>query len=153
MRYKRHWLHQSYQFGVLGCHAVSILNESLELVVLCEGNDLQHSPKLGENLEGRQHVRTVRLPATDPKSAKSDCGKTVHIFDRKHRMYLVKNIQGDRIEKVLHDDPEDRALSGCSCDTGCICGDGHASHSTSMQSIYCLQSCLGTLGERVVTQE
>lgn len=38
---------------MLGRHAVSILNESLELVVLCEGDDLQHSPKLGENLEGR----------------------------------------------------------------------------------------------------
>lgn len=49
------WLHQSYQFGVLGCHAVHMLNESLELVVLCEGDDLQHSPELGENLEGRQH--------------------------------------------------------------------------------------------------
>lgn len=32
-----------------------MLNESLELVVLCEGDDLQYSPKLGENLEGRQH--------------------------------------------------------------------------------------------------
>lgn len=39
----------------MGCHAVCVLNESLELVVLCEGDDLQHSPELGENLEGRQH--------------------------------------------------------------------------------------------------
>lgn len=61
---KKCWLHQSYQFGVLGCHAVSILNESLELVVLCEGDDLQHSPKLGENLEGIQfdQVRPVSFP-------------------------------------------------------------------------------------------
>lgn len=47
------WLHKSYQFGVLGCHAVHMLNESLELVVLCEGDDLQYSPELGENLECR----------------------------------------------------------------------------------------------------
>lgn len=53
-KFKLKTLHQSYQFGVLGRHAVGILNESLELVVLCEGDDLQHSPKLGENLEGRQ---------------------------------------------------------------------------------------------------
>lgn len=56
---KKRRLHQSYQFGVLGRHAVGILNESLELVVLCEGDDLQHSPELGENLKVDSIVRTT----------------------------------------------------------------------------------------------
>lgn len=47
---KEHQLYQSYQFGMLSCHAISILDQSLELVVLCESDDLQHCPKLGENL-------------------------------------------------------------------------------------------------------
>lgn len=45
-----HQLYQSYQFGMLSCHAISILDQSLELVVLCKSYDLQHRPKLGENL-------------------------------------------------------------------------------------------------------
>lgn len=64
---KNRRLHQSYQFGVLGCHAVGILNESLELVVLCEGDDLQHSPELGENLKVDSKVRTTRFPTCAQK--------------------------------------------------------------------------------------
>lgn len=45
----------SYQFGMLSCHAVSILNQRLKLVVLCESDDLQDSPKLRENLENADH--------------------------------------------------------------------------------------------------
>lgn len=36
---------------MLSCHAISILDQSLELVVLCESDDLQHSPEFGENLD------------------------------------------------------------------------------------------------------
>lgn len=36
---------------MLSRHSISILDQSLELVVLCERDDLQHSPELGENLE------------------------------------------------------------------------------------------------------
>lgn len=43
-------LYQHYQFGVLSCHAICILDQSLELVVLSESDDLQHSAELGENL-------------------------------------------------------------------------------------------------------
>ncbi len=35
---------------MLSCHAIGILDQSLELVVLSESDDLQHSAKLGENL-------------------------------------------------------------------------------------------------------
>lgn len=68
-------------------------------------------------------------------------------------LYLVKNIQSDWIEEVLHNDSEDRALSSCSCDAGCICGYGHAPHAPSVQSIDCLQSCLSTLADSVVMWE
>lgn len=43
----------SYQFGVLSRHSISVLDQSLELVVLCESDDFQHGPKLGENLRGK----------------------------------------------------------------------------------------------------
>lgn len=65
----------------------------------------------------------------------------------------MKNVQGDRIEEVLHNDSEDRALSGCSCDASCIRGYGHAPHAPSVQSIDCLQGCLSTLGDSVVMWE
>lgn len=35
----------SHQFGVLSCHAVRILDQSLKLVVLSESDDLQHGTK------------------------------------------------------------------------------------------------------------
>lgn len=41
---------------MLSRHSISILDQSLELVVLCESDDLQHSPELGENLEKRRSV-------------------------------------------------------------------------------------------------
>ena len=41
---------QSYQFGVLCSHAISVLDQGLELVVLGEGDDLQNGAKLGEDL-------------------------------------------------------------------------------------------------------
>lgn len=62
-------------------------------------------------------------------------------------LYLVEHIQGDGIEEVLHDDSEDGALSGYSGDASCVCGDGHGSHPTSVQSVDGLQSCLGALGD------
>lgn len=43
---KEHWLYQSYQFGVLSGHAIGILDQSLELIVLSESDDLQHGAKL-----------------------------------------------------------------------------------------------------------
>ncbi len=43
-------MYQSYQFGVLSRHAISILDQSLELVVLGESDDLQYSAELRENL-------------------------------------------------------------------------------------------------------
>lgn len=42
---------RSYQFGVLRCHAVGVLDQSLKLVVLGEGDDLQHGAELRENLQ------------------------------------------------------------------------------------------------------
>lgn len=70
---------------MLGRHAVSILNESLELVVLCEGDDLQHGPKLGENLEGRQRDSRDNLFLYNCseiiKSRWGDFRNTVHILN------------------------------------------------------------------------
>lgn len=61
--------------------------------------------------------------------------------------YLMKNIQGDRVEQVFNNDSEDWALGCCCCcsNATCICGYGHASHSASMQRIDSLESCLGAL--------
>lgn len=39
-------LHQSYQFSMLSCHCICILDQCLELVVLSECDDFQHSAKL-----------------------------------------------------------------------------------------------------------
>lgn len=50
-----------YHFGVLCRHGVSILDQSLELVVLSEGDDLQNRPILGEDLQGTTH--TGYIPA------------------------------------------------------------------------------------------
>lgn len=57
----------------------------------------------------------------------------------------MQDIQGDGVEKVFHNHSEHRALGCGSSQAAYICGDGHASHSTAMQGIDCLQSCLGTL--------
>lgn len=78
------WMLQSYQFGVLGCHAVHMLNESLELVVLCEGDDLQYSPELGENLEGREHNSEDGLVNTADQRQSWPARKTVPILKQKH---------------------------------------------------------------------
>lgn len=48
-------------FGVLCRHGVSVLDQSLELVVLSEGDDLQNRPILGEDLQGTTH--TGYIPA------------------------------------------------------------------------------------------
>lgn len=66
---KEHQLDQSYQFGVLSRQAIGVLDQSLELVVLGESDDLQHSAKLRENLERR----AARLGVTF--SLKLDCYK------------------------------------------------------------------------------
>lgn len=61
-------------------------------------------------------------------------------------LYLMKNIQGDGVEQVFHNDSEHWALGCCcSCDAPCICSNGHASHSASVQCIDCMESSLGTL--------
>lgn len=69
------------------------------------------------------------------------------------RLYLVKNVQGDGIEEILHNNSEDRALSGGPCDASCIRGYGHAPHGPSVQSVDCLQSSLSTLEDSAVTWE
>jgi hypothetical protein len=51
----------TYHFGVLCRHGVSVLDQSLELVVLSEGDDLQNRPIFGEDLQGRTH--TGYIPA------------------------------------------------------------------------------------------
>ena len=57
---KAHQLDQSYQFGVLSRQAIGVLDQSLELVVLGESDDLQHSAEFRENLQRR----TARLGVT-----------------------------------------------------------------------------------------
>ena len=54
----------SYQFRVLGGHAVGVLQQRLELAVLGEGDDLQHDPELGEDLQ-REERRTGVNRATE----------------------------------------------------------------------------------------
>ena len=41
----------TYQLGLLGVDRVAELQQSLELVVLGEGDDLHHCPELAEDLK------------------------------------------------------------------------------------------------------
>lgn len=50
-------VNQSYHLGMLRCHGISILDESLELVVLGKGDDLQHCTKFRENLQERHDYK------------------------------------------------------------------------------------------------
>lgn len=53
-------MYQSYQFSVLSCHAIGVLDQSLELIVLGKSDDLQHCAKLRENLgRGDSIIRDV----------------------------------------------------------------------------------------------
>lgn len=45
---------------MLSRHAVGVLDQSLELVVLSEGDDLQHGTKLGEDLEIKTNHSVTR---------------------------------------------------------------------------------------------
>lgn len=59
--------------------------------------------------------------------------------------YLMQNIQSDRIEEILHNDPQDRALAshGHSCIHSC--GSGWQRQAPRRCQVHCLQSCLSTL--------
>lgn len=74
-----------------------------------------------------------------PEQSSSTCGDV---------FYLVQNIQSDRVEEILHNDPQDRALaSDCHA---CIDGRsrGGQRHSPGLHLGHGLQSCLGTLQEQ-----
>lgn len=151
-------MYQSYQFSMLSCHAISVLDQSLELVVLCESDDLQHSAELGENLRRTDSIITSVMMITH-------LGLSIQLHRRTNKsnmfclhnnksttkicFYLVEYIQGNRVEEVFHYDSKHGALRRCSSHGACICRDSHATHTTSMQCIDCLQSCLGTLGDKV----
>lgn len=128
-------MYQSYQFGVLSCHAIGVLDQSLKLVVLGESDDLQHCAELGENLR-RKGNDLSGLCTLRHRSC------PVHL---ELLTYLVQNVQGDGVEEVLHDHPEDGALGRGSSDAGGFSGNGHAGHAASMQSVDGLQGGLGTL--------
>lgn len=125
---------QAHQFSMLSCHSICKLDQSLELVVLGESDDLQNGAELGENLG----EPTSSVFVNETKLNKSnDC--------RNFYTYLVEDIQGDGVEEVFHYDPQNGALGGGSSHPACVCRNGHASYPASVQGVDGLQRRLGAL--------
>lgn len=88
----------THQLSVLGAHRFGILQQCLELVVLGESDDFQNCAKLREDLPEKEQSTSAQ-------------GLDGRRGTRTPPPHLMKHIQGDWVEEVLHDDPEHWTLA------------------------------------------
>lgn len=112
---------------MLSSHCISVLDKSLELVVFGKRYDLQNCSKLGEDL-GRKK-----------KHKGCETWQWGQIISKINK-YLMKDIESNRVEKVLHNDSQDRALTPHAC----YVSTGHRQTSR-LNCIHSLQRCLCSL--------
>lgn len=90
---------------MLSVHGVAKLQQSLELVVPGEGDDLQHGAELTEDLQRE------RLVEERWRWRGGDAGGAGGRWGGGGTQHLLQDLQGHRVEQVLHNDPEDGALA------------------------------------------
>lgn len=97
----------THSLGVLSVHSVAKLQQGLKLIVPGERDDLQHGAKLTEDLKATVTRQLVALVA-----AKTNPQLTELVRVAGDAAYLLQDLQCDWVKQILHNDSQDRTLTG-----------------------------------------